>query len=103
VLVFIFFAVAAGHNGFLTPLGTANWLDTAADLRCARNFRAAGADLAIACLNTKPGETSARFCHGQRAGVCGGRLCRDAEGGPGRRHRLFAGSSRRHSRRSRVG
>jgi simple sugar transport system permease protein len=32
LLVFIFFAVAAGHNGFLTPLGTANWLDTAADL-----------------------------------------------------------------------
>ena len=32
LLVFIFFAVAAGQNGFLSPLGTANWLDTAADL-----------------------------------------------------------------------
>jgi simple sugar transport system permease protein len=32
LLVFIFFAVAAGQNGFLTPLGTANWLDTASDL-----------------------------------------------------------------------
>ncbi len=32
LLVFIFFAIAAGHNGFLTPLGTANWLGTAADL-----------------------------------------------------------------------
>lgn len=32
ILVFIFFAVAAGQNGFLTPLGTANWLDTASDL-----------------------------------------------------------------------
>ena len=32
LLVFIFFAVMAGQNGFLTVLGTANWLDTAADL-----------------------------------------------------------------------
>src|SRR5581483_8679499 len=32
LLVFIFFAVAAGQNGFLTVLGTANWLDTASDL-----------------------------------------------------------------------
>jgi simple sugar transport system permease protein len=32
LLVFLFFAVAAGQNGFLSPLGTANWLDTAADL-----------------------------------------------------------------------
>ena len=32
ILVFAFFAVAAGQNGFLSPLGTANWLDTAADL-----------------------------------------------------------------------
>ncbi len=32
LLVFIFFAAAAGQNGFLSPLGTANWLDTAADL-----------------------------------------------------------------------
>ncbi len=32
VVVFVFFAVAAGHNGFLTVLGTAYWLDTAADL-----------------------------------------------------------------------
>lgn len=32
LLVFIFFAIAAGQNGFLTPLGTANWLDTASDL-----------------------------------------------------------------------
>jgi simple sugar transport system permease protein len=32
LIVFIFFAVAAGQNGFLTPLGTANWLDTASDL-----------------------------------------------------------------------
>jgi simple sugar transport system permease protein len=32
IVVFIFFAVAAGHNGFLTLLGTAYWLDTASDL-----------------------------------------------------------------------
>ncbi|HET7094102.1 MAG TPA: ABC transporter permease [Thermomicrobiales bacterium] len=32
LLVFIFFAIMAGQNGFLTLLGTANWLDTAADL-----------------------------------------------------------------------
>ncbi|HLJ70531.1 MAG TPA: ABC transporter permease [Roseiarcus sp.] len=32
LLVFIFFAIAAGQNGFLTVLGTANWLDTASDL-----------------------------------------------------------------------
>jgi simple sugar transport system permease protein len=31
-IVFAFFAIAAGQNGFLTLLGTANWLDTAADL-----------------------------------------------------------------------
>jgi simple sugar transport system permease protein len=31
-LVFAFFAIMAGQNGFVTPLGTANWLDTAADL-----------------------------------------------------------------------
>jgi simple sugar transport system permease protein len=30
--VFLFFAIAAGQNGFLSPLGTANWLDTASDL-----------------------------------------------------------------------
>lgn len=32
LLVFIFFAIAAGQNGFLTSLGIANWLDTASDL-----------------------------------------------------------------------
>jgi simple sugar transport system permease protein len=32
IVVFIFFAVTAGHNGFLTVLGTAYWLDTASDL-----------------------------------------------------------------------
>jgi simple sugar transport system permease protein len=32
LLVFVFFAIMAGQNGFLTPLGTANWLDTASDL-----------------------------------------------------------------------
>ncbi len=32
LIVFSFFAIAAGQNGFLSPLGTANWLDTAADL-----------------------------------------------------------------------
>lgn len=31
-LVFAFFAIMAGQNGFVSPLGTANWLDTAADL-----------------------------------------------------------------------
>ena len=31
-IVFTFFAVMAGQNGFLSLLGTANWLDTAADL-----------------------------------------------------------------------
>ena len=30
--VFLFFAVAAGKSGFLSPLGTAYWLDTAANL-----------------------------------------------------------------------
>src|ERR1700753_567703 len=32
LLVVAFFAIGAGQNGFLTPLGTANWLDTASDL-----------------------------------------------------------------------
>ena len=32
VVVFAFFAVLAGHNGFLTTLGTASWLDTASEL-----------------------------------------------------------------------
>jgi simple sugar transport system permease protein len=32
LLVFAFFAIAAGQNGFLTTLGAANWLDTASDL-----------------------------------------------------------------------
>jgi simple sugar transport system permease protein len=32
LLVFVFFAATAGQNGFLTSLGTANWLDTASDL-----------------------------------------------------------------------
>jgi simple sugar transport system permease protein len=32
LLVFLFFALAAGQNGFLTLLGVANWLDTASDL-----------------------------------------------------------------------
>jgi simple sugar transport system permease protein len=32
LIVFVFFAVAAGQNGFLSLLGTANWLDTASDL-----------------------------------------------------------------------
>lgn len=32
LLVFVFFAIAAGRNGFLTTLGIANWLDTASDL-----------------------------------------------------------------------
>lgn len=32
IVVFAFFAVMAGSSGFLTPLGTAYWLDTAADL-----------------------------------------------------------------------
>ena len=32
IAVFAFFAIMAGSSGFLTPLGTAYWLDTAADL-----------------------------------------------------------------------
>lgn len=32
VAVFLFFAILAGKSGFLSPLGTAYWLDTAADL-----------------------------------------------------------------------
>jgi len=32
IVVFAFFAIAAGSSGFLTTLGTAYWLDTAADL-----------------------------------------------------------------------
>jgi simple sugar transport system permease protein len=32
VVVFIFFAVLASKNGFLSPLGVASWLDTAAEL-----------------------------------------------------------------------
>jgi simple sugar transport system permease protein len=32
VVVYAFFAVMAGHNGFLTTLGTASWLDTASEL-----------------------------------------------------------------------
>ncbi len=32
LLVFAFFAIMAGDNGFLTPLGTADWLDTASEL-----------------------------------------------------------------------
>jgi simple sugar transport system permease protein len=32
LLVFAFFAIAAGNSGFLTSLGTAYWLDTASDL-----------------------------------------------------------------------
>jgi simple sugar transport system permease protein len=32
LLVFIFFAVLGGQNGFLTVLGTADWLDTASEL-----------------------------------------------------------------------
>jgi simple sugar transport system permease protein len=32
LVVFIFFAVLAGQNGFLTVLGTADWLDTASEL-----------------------------------------------------------------------
>lgn len=32
MLVFAFFAITAGQNGFLTSLGTANWLDSSADL-----------------------------------------------------------------------
>lgn len=32
IVVFVFFAVAAGDRGFLSTLGTAYWLDTAADL-----------------------------------------------------------------------
>src|SRR5690348_2004006 len=30
--VFLFFAITAGKSGFLSPLGTAYWLDTAASL-----------------------------------------------------------------------
>lgn len=32
VAVFLFFAIVAGKSGFLSPLGTAYWLDTAANL-----------------------------------------------------------------------
>ena len=32
LLVFAFFAILAGHNGFLSLLGTAYWLDTASEL-----------------------------------------------------------------------
>jgi simple sugar transport system permease protein len=32
IVVFAFFAVMAGQNGFLTTLGTAGWLDTASEL-----------------------------------------------------------------------
>lgn len=32
IAVFIFFAVLAGSNGFLSALGTADWLDTASEL-----------------------------------------------------------------------
>ena len=32
IVVFVFFAVLAGKNGFLSPLGVAGWLDTAAEL-----------------------------------------------------------------------
>lgn len=32
VAAFVIFAILAGSNGFLTELGVANWLDTAADL-----------------------------------------------------------------------
>lgn len=32
IAVFLFFAVLAGSNGFLTVLGTADWLDTASEL-----------------------------------------------------------------------
>ena len=32
LLVFVFFAVTAGRNGFLSLIGTANWLDAASDL-----------------------------------------------------------------------
>jgi len=32
IVVFVFFAIVAGRSGFLSPLGTAYWLDTAADL-----------------------------------------------------------------------
>jgi simple sugar transport system permease protein len=32
LIVFAFFAVMAGDNGFLSPLGTADWLDTASEL-----------------------------------------------------------------------
>lgn len=32
IVVFAFFAILAGKNGFLSPLGVAGWLDTAAEL-----------------------------------------------------------------------
>lgn len=32
IVVFAFFAILASKNGFLTPLGVASWLDTAAEL-----------------------------------------------------------------------
>ncbi|MCB1502517.1 MAG: ABC transporter permease [Bauldia sp.] len=32
IVVFAFFAILAGSNGFLSPLGVAGWLDTAAEL-----------------------------------------------------------------------
>src|SRR5262249_55719930 len=32
LVVFVFFAVLGGQNGFLTVLGTADWLDTASEL-----------------------------------------------------------------------
>jgi simple sugar transport system permease protein len=32
IIAFVIFAILAGHNGFLTQLGTANWLDGAAEL-----------------------------------------------------------------------
>src|SRR5258708_13033919 len=32
LLVFLFFAIIAGQNGFLSPLGTADWLVSASEL-----------------------------------------------------------------------
>ena len=32
ILVFAFFAILAGNSGFLSPLGTAYWFDTASEL-----------------------------------------------------------------------
>ncbi|MBM3536106.1 MAG: ABC transporter permease, partial [Alphaproteobacteria bacterium] len=32
IFVFVFFAILASKNGFLSPLGIAGWLDTAAEL-----------------------------------------------------------------------